>query len=132
MPLKILTVDDSRTVRTIVRRAFAPFACEIAEAENGVEGLIMAAGKPDLILLDVTMPIMDGIEMLRKLRADAATAQIPVIMLTAEGQRTVAHEAGQLGSCGYISKPFTKDVLIQRVSALAPLRPASVESEAPV
>ena len=69
MRYKILTVDDSKTVRIIVKKAFKPYDVEIIEAANGVEGLAVAAKEsPDLILLDVTMPVMDGVEMLTKLK----------------------------------------------------------------
>ena len=67
MKVKILTVDDSKTVRIIVRKAFKSFDCDVLEAQNGVEGLAMAAKQtPDIILLDITMPVMDGVEMLTK------------------------------------------------------------------
>ncbi len=86
MRYKILTVDDSKTVRIIVKKAFKGYDCDILEAGNGVEGLAVAAKEtPDLILLDVTMPVMDGVEMLTKLKADPALKGIPVMMLTAEG-----------------------------------------------
>jgi len=122
MPLKILTVDDSKTVRIIIRNAFKRFDCEIIEANHGIEGLEKAKTLPDLILLDITMPIMDGIEMLRKLRADAATSGIPVIMLTAEGQKATAEEAMALGSRGYLMKPFTNDVLVEQVQKVVKLQ----------
>ena len=62
MRYKLLTVDDSKTVRMIVRKAFKGYDCEILEAGNGVEGLAVASKEmPDLILLDVTMPVMDGV-----------------------------------------------------------------------
>ena len=84
MAYKILTVDDSRTIRMIVKKAFAPYDCELFEAENGVEGLAAAAKvNPDLIVLDITMPVMTGIEMLGKLKEDRELGSIPVIMLTA-------------------------------------------------
>lgn len=122
MSLKILTVDDSKTVRIIIRNAFKRFACEIIEAAHGIEGLEKAKTSPDLILLDITMPIMDGIEMLERLRADPAVANIPVVMLTAEGQKSMAMRAMELGSRGYLVKPFTADALIQQVSTIIPLR----------
>lgn len=121
MALKILTVDDSKTVRIIVRNAFKRFDCEILEAGHGVEGLEKAKLKPDLVLLDITMPIMDGIEMLTKLRADPQLADIPVVMLTAEGQKATAEQAVALGSRGYLMKPFSNDVLIQHVTKIVPL-----------
>ena len=70
MGLKILTVDDSRTIRLIVSKAFKSFDCEVLEASNGVEGLAVATKeKPDIIILDITMPIMNGMEMTRRIRA---------------------------------------------------------------
>lgn len=121
MPLKILTVDDSKTVRIIIRNAFKRYDCEIVEASHGVEGLEKAKTKPDLVLLDITMPIMDGIEMLQKLRANPTTSDIPVIMLTAEGQKATAEQAMALGSRGYLMKPFTNDTLVQHVSKIVTL-----------
>ena len=80
MRYKILTVDDSKTVRIIVKKAFKTYDCEIIEASNGVEGLATAAKEaPDVILLDVTMPVMDGVEMLTKLNGKAI--RIPGFMV---------------------------------------------------
>jgi CheY-like chemotaxis protein len=121
MPLKILSVDDSKTIRIIIRNSFKGFDCEIIEAGQGVEGLEKARTKPDLILLDITMPMMDGLEMLEKLRATPDLKDIPVIMLTAEGQKAAAEKAMALGSRGYVTKPFTADTLIQQVKMVVPL-----------
>lgn len=123
MALRILTVDDSKTVRIIIRNAFKRFDCEIFEAGHGVEGLEKARTiKPDLMLLDITMPVMDGIELLGKLRAEAELQNIPVVMLTAEGQKTTAEQAIALGSRGYITKPFSNDALIQQISKIITLQ----------
>ena len=82
MGLKILTVDDSKTIRMIVKKAFRPYDCQIVEGENGVEGLALAAKeKPDLIILDITMPVMTGAEMLAKMKEEPELKDIPVIML---------------------------------------------------
>ncbi len=98
MRYKILTVDDSKTVRIIVRKAFKGYDCDILEAGNGVEGLALAAKEsPDLILLDVTMPVMDGVEMLTKLKSDPALKAIPVMMLTAEGGRDHVRNIAKIG-----------------------------------
>ncbi|MFZ9964648.1 MAG: response regulator, partial [Terrimicrobiaceae bacterium] len=82
---KILSVDDSRMIHTLINKAFAPHDVQMVFASNGAEGLEAAEReKPDVILLDVTMPVMDGIECLTKLKATPSLKDIPVIMLTAE------------------------------------------------
>jgi two-component system cell cycle response regulator len=116
---KILTVDDSKTVRIIVRKTFKSYDCEILEAGNGVEGLALAAkAMPDLILLDVTMPVMDGVEMLTKLKADPQLKGIPVMMLTAEGGRDHVLKIAKIGVRDYIVKPFEEDVLIEKAGRM--------------
>jgi len=129
MRIKVLTVDDSKTVRIIVRKSFKSFDCDIVEAQNGVEGLAMAAKEnPDIILLDITMPVMDGVEMLTKLKSDPALKAIPVIMLTAEAGRENVMKIAKIGVRDYIVKPFKEEVLVDKVSRVIDLRPAG-ESE---
>ena len=126
MHYKILTVDDSKTVRIIVRNAFKGYDCEIIEAGNGVEGLALAAKEmPDIILLDVIMPVMDGVEMLTKLKSAPALNAIPVVMLTAEGGRDHLLKLAKIGVRDYLVKPFKKDVLIERVGCIIDLKPLS-------
>ncbi len=126
MSNKILTVDDSKTVRIIVRKAFKAYDCEIIEAGNGVEGLAVAAKEmPDLILLDVTMPVMDGVEMLTKLKSDPNLKSIPVIMLTAEGGRDHVLKIAKIGVRDYIVKPFKEDVLVEKAARIIELKPIS-------
>ncbi|AHF92988.1 histidine kinase [Opitutaceae bacterium TAV5] len=126
MRYKILTVDDSRTVRIIVKKAFRPWDCEIVEAANGIDGLALAAGdRPDLILLDVTMPVMDGVEMLTKLKSDPALKTIPVVMLTAEGGRENVLRIAKIGVRDYIVKPFKEELLVQKVGRIIDLQPAT-------
>ena len=116
MPLRILSVDDSRTIRLIVGKAFRPYDVTLLEAKDGNEGLVIAAReKPDLILLDITMPGMDGITMLSKLKADPALKLIPVIMLTAEADREKVVSIAKMGARGYVVKPFREDRLIEAV-----------------
>jgi two-component system cell cycle response regulator len=124
MRSKVLTIDDSRTVRTIVRMAFKHFDCEVLEAGNGVEGLaVVAMEMPDLILLDITMPVMDGVEMLTKLRADPRFKEIPVVMLTADGGRETMLRIARLGVRDYIVKPFMEGVLFDKIGRILDLRP---------
>jgi len=122
MPTKILSVDDSRTIRIIVGRALKPYDCTLCEAGNGEEGLAAAAReKPDLILLDVTMPVMDGVTMLTRLKEDPDLKSIPVIMLTAEsGRENVLHIA-RLGVRDYLVKPFKEEQLIEKAGRVVPL-----------
>jgi two-component system, cell cycle response regulator len=122
MPTKILSVDDSRTIRIIVTRAFKTFDCTVCEAGNGEDGLAVAAReKPDLILLDVTMPVMDGVTMLTKLKEDPDLKSIPVIMLTAEsGKDNVLHIA-RLGVRDYLVKPFKEEQLIEKAGRVVSL-----------
>src|SRR3954467_7519275 len=124
MRYKVLTVDDSKTVRIIVRKAFKPYDCDIIEAGNGVEGLAVAAKElPALILLDVTMPVMDGVEMLTKLKSDPALKGIPVIMLTAEGGREHVLKIAKIGVRDYLVKPFKEEVLIEKCGRVLDLKP---------
>jgi len=120
---KILSVDDSRTIRFVVAKAFRPYDCTVCEASNGEEGLAAAAReKPDLILLDVTMPVMDGVTMLTKLKEDAELKSIPVIMLTAESGRDNIIYIPRLGVRDYLVKPFKEEQLIEKVSRVIPLQ----------
>ena len=126
MRYKLLTVDESKTVRIIVRKAFKGFDCEILEAGNGVEGLAVASKEmPDLILLDVTMPVMDGVEMLTKLKSDPALKGIPVMMLTAEGGRDHVLKIAKIGVRDYLVKPFKEEVLIEKAGRIIDLKPLS-------
>jgi DNA-binding response OmpR family regulator len=124
MAYKILTVDDSKTIRMIVKKAFKPYNCELFEGENGVEGLAIAAKEqPDLIILDITMPVMTGIEMLGKLKAEADLKDIPVIMLTAESGKENVMQIVKMGVKDYIVKPFKGEQLIERTKNILKLRP---------
>ncbi|MFO7715050.1 PleD family two-component system response regulator [Desulfosarcina sp.] len=126
MAYKILTTDDSNTIRKIVKKAFNDYNCELFEAGNGVEGLAVAVReKPDLILLDVTMPVMTGMEMLEKLKEEPTLKEIPVIMLTAESGKTNVTRAVMLGVKDYMVKPFKGDELIERVNKILRLKKAS-------
>jgi two-component system cell cycle response regulator len=126
MSIKILTVDDSKTIRLIVTKAFKPFDCKVLEADNGVSGLAVAAReKPDLILLDYTMPLMDGSEVLTRLRADPTLKATPVIMLTAEAGRDTVMKIAQRGVRDYLIKPFQGELLVERVGRVVDLKLAS-------
>ncbi len=123
---KILTVDDSKTIRMIVARAFKSFVCEVLEAADGVEGLTVAhRERPDIILLDLTMPIMDGVEMLTRLKAAPDLRSIPVVMLTAESGRENVLRIAKLGVRDYVIKPFKEELITERVGRIIDLKAKS-------
>jgi len=128
MSIKILTVDDSKTIRLIVAKTFKNYDCLILEAANGVVGLAIASReKPDIILLDYTMPVMDGFEVLARLRSDRDLKSTPVIMLTAEAGRETVMKIAKLGVRDYLIKPFKEELLIERVGRVVALKPKSDE-----
>jgi len=127
MAIKILSVDDSRTIRLIVGRAFKSYDVTVIEAGNGEEGLAVAAReKPELIILDVTMPVMDGVTMLTRLKADPELKGIPVIMLTAESGRENVLQIARLGVRDYLVKPFKEEQIIEKASRCVTLEKRAV------
>lgn len=124
MPKKVLSIDDSRMVHMVVTKTLKALDVEVITAVNGQEGIQKAeADKPDLIILDATMPVMDGLEALAALKANPATQAIPVIMLSADAGKDNIERARQLGALDFISKPFTGDALINGISAYITLPP---------
>jgi len=108
---RILIVDDSLFQRRIISTPLKTEGYEVIEAINGRDGLEkILSGKPDLILLDILMPEMDGFEMLKKLRDTGNT--IPVIMLTSDVQNTTRDECLSLGAEAFINKPVKAEELI--------------------
>ena len=124
MPKKVLSIDDSRMVHMVVTKTFKALDVEVITAVNGQEGLQKAeADKPDLIILDATMPVMDGLEALEALKANPATKGIPVIMLSADAGKGSIDRARQLGALDFIAKPFTGDALINGLSPYITFQP---------
>ncbi len=113
MGKSVLIVDDSNTMRKIVARSLrqAGFDFEtILEAGDGQEALnVLAESKVDIILSDINMPNMNGVEFLRKKSEDPAIAGIPVVMITTEAGSDILREALNLGAKGSVKKPFTPD-----------------------
>lgn len=120
--ISTLIVDDSSVMRKIVERALRQAGLAIAhvfEASSGVEGLeALRAHKVDLILSDINMPNMDGLEFLRQLRAQNLAPDVPVVMITTESSEEHVREAIMTGAQGYIRKPFTAEQVKDRVLPL--------------
>ncbi|MBI5590616.1 MAG: response regulator [Deltaproteobacteria bacterium] len=133
MTLKVLAVDDSKTIRKIVSKAFSAYDCEVLEAENGIDGLSIASReKPDLIVLDITMPVMNGVEMLGKLKGQPDLKDIPVIMLTAESGKDNVMQIVKMGVRDYMVKPFKGEQLIERVLKIYTLQPKEAAASSPL
>lgn len=125
----ILAVDDSKAVRLIIQKALAPFACEVIEATNGFKGLFAMENEiPALILLDVSMPTMDGVEMLTLLKSHPELKKIPIIMLTSTSDHLVIPKITALGVNDRLMKPFTESALVEKVRAIIDLKPAPTGS----
>jgi two-component system, OmpR family, alkaline phosphatase synthesis response regulator PhoP len=120
---KILAVDDEPSIRRLVEVNLQRAGYAITTAPDGQEALNqIARERPDMVLLDVMMPRMDGFELLRRLKADPATAGIPVLMLTAKAQDADVFRGLQSGADFYLTKPFNpKELLmwVQRVFGAA-------------
>lgn len=111
----VLIVDDTATMRVLERAALGP-CYDYAEAKNGAEALEQVARqKPDLILLDITMPVLDGIATLRALKQQADTAGIPVIMVTTEREVQKRMDCESLGCADFLQKPVSPAVLREAV-----------------
>lgn len=118
--MKILIVDDFSTMRRIIKNLLRDLGFDnTAEADDGQTALpILQSGKIDFLVTDWNMPVMNGIELLRAVRADAALASMPVLMVTAEQKRDQIVEAAEAGVNGYIVKPFTSDVLREKIDKI--------------
>jgi two-component system chemotaxis response regulator CheY len=120
--IRALIVDDSSVMRKIVERSLRQAGLEslvVHEAGSGAEGLEVLKAKPvDLILSDINMPSMDGLEFLRQIRAQNLAPGVPVVMITTESSEEHVKQAIQAGARGYIRKPFTADQVKERVLPL--------------
>lgn len=120
--LRVLIVDDSTVMRKIVERSLRQAGLDIGEvfeAGDGVEALaVLQKQTVDLILSDINMPSMDGIEFLRAMSGVENAKGVPVVMITTEGSEARVVEALSVGAKGYIRKPFTPEQVKERVSAL--------------
>jgi two-component system chemotaxis response regulator CheY len=120
--MNVLITDDSAAVRKILRRVMLqtdlPFG-HIYEAADGLEALrCLRFNTVNLILSDINMPNMDGLQLLRKLKRNAEFRHIPVIMITTEGGQAKVLEAVQQGAAGYVRKPFTAEQIQKKLQDL--------------
>lgn len=122
MPLDVLIVEDSAAIRKILQRVLRQADVgvrEIYEAGDGLQALeVLKKQKVHLVLADVNMPNMNGMQLLAHLKSSAEWRQLPVILVTTEGSQSTVMEAAQLGAAGYIRKPFSAEQIKDKVSSL--------------
>ena len=122
--IQALIVDDSSVMRKIVERSLRQAGVDsliVLEAGSGVEGLeVLKSRRVDLILSDINMPAMDGLEFVRQLRQRQLAEGVPVVMITTESSEEHVKQAIEAGAIGYIRKPFTADQVKQKVLPLLP------------
>ena len=120
--MDVLIVDDSVAIRKILRRvlqqAEIPLG-QVYEAGDGLEALAsLKQYKVQLILSDINMPNMDGVQLLGEIKGNLEWKNIPVVMITTEGSQTRVLEAVQLGAAGYVRKPFTADQIKEKLAGI--------------
>ena len=116
MTKRILVIEDQEDNRAILRDLLTSAGFSVLEAVNGAEGVTKARSElPDLILMDIQMPVMDGYEATRRIKADAATASIPIIAVTSYALSGDEVRAREAGCSGYVAKPFSPRQLLGQV-----------------
>lgn len=121
MSKTIITVDDAQTMRKMIRFTLQPTGHQILEAADGVEAFNTLKDKPvDLIITDVNMPNMDGLELTRKLRATALHSRTPIVLLTTESSPEKKTQGKAAGATGWIVKPFNQQQLLAIVAKILP------------
>lgn len=116
---KILVVDDDKTHRTLVSEGLFNHGYDCFTAQNGQEGLeMMQKERPDLVILDVEMPVLDGWGTLKKIRGVSATKDMPVLLLTGKDQTRDMGQALGLGATSYLIKPVRLNELLDRVESI--------------
>ena len=118
--MRFLVVDDFNTMRRIVRNLLKELGFNnVEEAEDGVDALgKLKAGGFDFVISDWNMPNMDGLQLLQTIRADATLSKLPVLMVTAEAKKENIIAAAQAGASGYVVKPFTAQVLKEKIEKI--------------
>ncbi|MBP0591211.1 chemotaxis response regulator CheY [Paraburkholderia sp. LEh10] len=118
--MKILVVDDFPTMRRIVRNLLKELGySNVDEAEDGAAGLArLRSGAYEFVISDWNMPNLDGLAMLKEIRADASLAHLPVLMVTAESKKENIIAAAQAGASGYVVKPFTAATLDEKLNKI--------------
>jgi two-component system, chemotaxis family, chemotaxis protein CheY len=126
-PIKYLVVDDFSTMRRIVKNLLQELGYQnVQEADDGKTAWpMLQAGSFDFVITDWNMPLMPGLDLLKAIRADDRLKSLPVLMVTAEAKREQIVEAVQAGVSGYVVKPFTAEILKQKLDKILQARAAA-------
>jgi two-component system cell cycle response regulator DivK len=120
MSKRILVVEDQEDNRRILRDLLASAGFETLEAENGEEALTAVAARPDLILMDIQLPIMDGYEATRRIKANPAFSSIPIIVVTSYALSGDEEKARAAGCDAYFTKPYSPRLLLAKIQEFLP------------
>jgi len=116
---RVLTVDDSPSIRQMIKVTLEPAGHHVIEAGDGAQGLEKAqSNRPDLVISDLNMPNMNGLELIRALRNLPQLTGLPIVFLTTESNEAVKQEAKSAGATGWITKPFKPEQLLAVVAKL--------------
>jgi two-component system phosphate regulon response regulator PhoB len=127
---KILVIEDDRSVAEMISYNLKQAGYEVLTATDGQDGLLQAQIKsPDIVVLDLMLPVIDGLDVCRRLRAGAATKDLLIVMLTAKSEETDELIGFSLGADDYVTKPFSVKVLLERIKALRRRRTADATTD---
>ncbi len=123
---KVLVVDDSKLIHQMYRLVLMQYKCAIVDAYNGLEALELLSKEKDmdLILLDINMPVMNGIQLMEKLKETGLCKHIPIIVISTEGKEEDTLRALKLGAWGYVVKPFKSETLYGLIEKLQAKKPS--------
>ena len=118
--MKALVIDDSKAMRIILKQILQAIGGQVEEAGDGKEGLdkLKSMGSADLVLVDWNMPVMNGLDFVRAVRSDPSHRKTPVMMVTTETESSQMGKALAAGANEYVMKPFTKDVIQEKLKIL--------------
>lgn len=120
MTKKVLTVDDSRTMRDMLKLALLNAGFEVSQAVDGMDGLeVLKSNRPDVIVTDINMPKLDGFGFIEAVRASSEFRSIPILVLTTERDDDKKSKARNAGATGWIVKPFDPEKLISAIRRVA-------------
>ncbi len=115
--MRVLTVDDSRTMLAMLQHTLSKAGFEVLQAEDGQQGLdVLAEEDVDVVITDINMPVMDGIEFIKNVRSSGVNQSLPILILTTETSQEKRSEGRAAGGTGWIVKPFDPEKLISVIN----------------